>query len=76
MTAADSHVSMTRGHSLSWAGAWKVVVMAAAGIITGDGWEGVQRQILVQETAGQTDRQLRETVVVLSVHCVLFRQKE
>ena len=61
MAAAHRHVRVAWGDPLSRAGAWQVVVVAAAGVVTGDGGEGVQGQILVLQTAGGTDRQGGQT---------------
>lgn len=65
---ADGHVRVAWGDPLSWAGARQVIVIDAAGIVAGDGREGIQRQIPVQQTARQaqraTDRLLK--------HCCVF----
>ncbi len=79
VATADGHVGVLRGDLLSWAGAWQVVVVDAVGIVAGHGGEGVQRQISVQQTARQTqreqtDRQLK-TWSFLSVYCVLTRRE-
>lgn len=63
ITTADGHVRVAWGHLLSWAGARQVVVVDAAGIVAGDGGEGVQRQVLVQQTAGQTDSNRQDDVI-------------
>lgn len=51
VAAADGHVRVARGHLLRRAGAGQMVVMDAAGVVAGDGGEGVQRQMLVEQTA-------------------------
>lgn len=56
IATADRHVGVARGHPLSRAGARQMVVVDAAGVVAGDGGEGVQRQIPVQQTAGDTGR--------------------
>lgn len=54
ITTADRHVGVARGHPLSRAGARQMVVVDTAGVVAGDRGEGVQRQVLVQQTAGET----------------------
>lgn len=58
VAAAHSHVGVPRGDLLGRAGAWQVVVMATAGIAARDGGVGVQREIPVQQTAGETQNLL------------------
>lgn len=41
ITTADCHVGVAGGHPLSRAGAWQVVVVDAAGVISRDGGGGV-----------------------------------
>lgn len=50
-TAANGHVGVARGNLFGRAGAGQVVVVAAAGIVARDEGEGVQRQVLVEQTA-------------------------
>ncbi len=57
ISAADSHVGVAWGDPLTWAGARQVVVVDTAGVVAGDEGEGVQRQISVQQTARQTQRE-------------------
>lgn len=56
VAAADGHVRVARGHLLRRAGAGQVVVMDAAGVVAGDGGEGVQRQMPVEQTAERRER--------------------
>lgn len=57
VAAADGHVGVSWGDLLARAWARQVVVVDAAGVVAGDGGERVQRQIPVQQTARQAERE-------------------
>lgn len=52
--AADGHVRVSRGDLLDGTVPWEVVIVPAGGVVTGDGGEGVQRQVTVLQTATET----------------------
>ena len=54
-STADSHLRVTRRQPLRGAGPGQMVITAAAGISTREGGERLQRQMLVQQTAEQTE---------------------
>lgn len=65
VAAADGHVGVARGHLLRRAGAGQVVVMDAAGIVGGDGGEGVQSQMPVEQTAERQEQSVGQGVAPL-----------
>lgn len=67
VAAADGHVGVSWGDLLARAWARQVVVVDAAGVVAGDGGERVQRQIPVQQTARQAERE-REVVDSLRIY--------
>lgn len=56
MAAAHCHVRVAWGHTLRWAGVWQMVIIYTAGVIARDGGDIVKRQVLVQQTAGDTPK--------------------
>lgn len=56
IATADGHAGMARCDLFSLAGSRQVIIKPAAGIITGDGRELIQRQIHVLQTAKHTKK--------------------
>ena len=59
LPAAYGRVWVLGRDPLHLAGSWQVVVIATVGVVSGDGGEGVQRQVLVEQTARQAERERR-----------------
>lgn len=51
-----------------------MVVMDAAGVIAGDGWERLQRQIPVHQTAGETQGERAAENRAVFVHLLCFNK--
>ncbi len=58
IAAADGHDGMTGSDLFSVTGSRQVIIRPAVGITAGDGWELIQRQILVLQTAEHAKRQI------------------
>lgn len=74
IAAADGHVRVARGHLLRRAGAGQMVVMDAAGIVAGDGGEGVQRQMFVEQTAERQEQSVGQGAPQLQASAAHGRQ--
>lgn len=67
IATADGHAGMAGSDVFSVAGSGQVIIRPAVGIIAGDGWELIQRQILVLQTAEHTKRQITSVTVNITV---------